>query len=219
MENNKKTLYFEGAGMSETKRNDLNNCRIRTAFINLDGKEIYLELESGNIYNKKEKEIDKKYFLVVDHLFYIIDGIGNENENGIRHNHLDLRENYLYNNDDITAWINKNLNCKFDDVEILPNLAGYRVHGDNRSYNLVENFIYNKELTAKREEVKEYFNKLEKSEGKKYPNFSIWVDEKDLNILHLLRYFNGCNKHWEINTDLNNCIDEIKETKLGQYGC
>jgi len=151
MENNKKTLYFEGAGMSETKRNDLNNCRIRTAFINLDGKEIYLELGSGNIYNKKEKEIDKKYFLVVDHLFYIVEGIGDENKTGITKDRQDLRENYNYSNKDITKWINKNLNCNFDNIEILPDLAGYRVHAENRGYNLADNFIYNKDLTAKRE--------------------------------------------------------------------
>lgn len=213
---NKKVLYFEGAGCSGTERNDVINCRIRTAFTNNNGEEIYLELSSAPIYNKKEVE---RHWLHVDHLFYIINGIGDENINGIRSDWQDLRENYNYTIGDITKWINKHLNCNFDSIEVLPDLAGYRVHGDNRSYNLVDKFEYNKELTVKREEIKKYFYELEKSEGKKYPNFGLWVDADNKNILHLLRHFNGYNKHWTINTDVENWIDSITEAKLGKYGC
>jgi len=74
-------------------------------------------------------------------------------------------------------------------------------------------------VTKLREEIKKHFYDLEKSEGKKYPNFSLWVDEKDIHLLHLLRHFNGYNKHWSIRTDTENWKDSIQETKLGKYAC
>lgn len=43
-----KTLYFEGAGWSDTDSStNVGNCRIRTAFTNDDGRQIYLEMSSG----------------------------------------------------------------------------------------------------------------------------------------------------------------------------
>ena len=55
------------------------------------------------------------------------------------------------------------------------------------------------------------------------PDFSLWVDEKDPGLLHLLRHFNGYNKHWTIRTDTGNKLEDwmstAKETWLGQYGC
>lgn len=42
-----KILYFEGAGMEGTQKNDVENCRIRTAFTNDLGEKIYLEVTSG----------------------------------------------------------------------------------------------------------------------------------------------------------------------------
>ena len=48
----KKTLYFEGAGWGHC--NDVENCRIRTAFTNKDGKKIYIEFLSGYKYTKIE---------------------------------------------------------------------------------------------------------------------------------------------------------------------
>lgn len=41
----KKVLYFEGAGCAPC--NDVENCRIRTAFTNKEGKKIYIEFISG----------------------------------------------------------------------------------------------------------------------------------------------------------------------------
>lgn len=50
----KKTLYFEGAGCVPC--NDVENCRIRTAFTNKEGKKIYIEFLSGYKHTKKEME-------------------------------------------------------------------------------------------------------------------------------------------------------------------
>lgn len=213
-----KTLYFEGAGWSEadSSKETIGNCRIRTAFTNNEGKEIYLEMQTAPKYKGK---IIERYGLYIDYVHYITDDKDDCNNSRIPYDYRNTVDNYNYSNEDITKWINKHLNCSFKDILALPDLAGYRVHKDNRGYNLVDTFNYGIELTIKRENIKEHFNELEKSEGKKYPNFSLWVDEENKNILHLLRHFNGYNKHWTICTDGENWIDTIKETKLGKYGC
>ena len=54
-----------------------------------------------------------------------------------------------------------------------------------------------------------------------YPNFSLWVDEEDAGVLHLLRHFIGYNKHWVIRTDCGETLDDwmgsMAEAPLGQY--
>lgn len=215
-----KTLYFEGAGWSkaDTSIKTIGNCRIRTSFINNEGKQIYLEMGSGSIYSKKHKKEIERYFLHIDFCFYVTGGDDDCNNSRIYFDRKDLRNNYDYSKKDILKWINKNLDCSFDIVEVLPDLGGYNVHG-NKTYNLMENYIYNLELIKKREKIEKYFYDLEKTEGKQYPNFSLWVDDKDFNLLHLLRHFNGYNKHWLIRTDAENWKDSIQESTLGKYAC
>ncbi|MNH75569.1 hypothetical protein D3C73_278130 [compost metagenome] len=58
-----------------------------------------------------------------------------------------------YTKEGITAWINNNLNCSFDTIEVLDMFYGYYVHGDNRTYNLIDNHIVNHELATKRREA------------------------------------------------------------------
>jgi hypothetical protein len=214
----KKVLYFEGAGWAgaDTSKNTIGNCRIRTAFTNNEGKKIYFEASAAAIYDKKTIT---RYWLYIDHVFYITGDNNDCNKNSIKFDWQDLRDNYNYSKEDITKWINENLNCSFDTIEILPDLSGYRVHGDNRTYNMMEDYNYNSELIQKREEIHKYFYELEKSEGKQYPNFSLWVDDNDIHLLHLLRHYNGYNKHWSIRTDAENWKDTITETILGKYAC
>lgn len=214
-----KILYFEGAGWSEadTSKETIGNCRVRTAFINNEGEKIYIEITAAPKLDKKHKAIPGKYWMHIDHLFCVTED-ADENKTGIKYDYQDLKENYDYREEDITRWINKHLKSNFDTIEVLPDLAGYRVHR-GQEYNLVDNFNYDKELTAKRLEIKQHFEELEKSEGKKYPNLSMWADAKDPRKLHLLRHFNGYNKHWEMDPTAENWQKTIKETKLGMYGC
>jgi len=107
------------------------------------------------------------------------------------------------------------LGCSFDEVVILPNLAGYRVFKDGGGHNFGDKFKFNAELTARAEEIKAHFYALEKSEGKQYPNFSLWVDQDNPEMLHLLRHFNGYNKHWSI-VNSANWKESITETLLGR---
>ncbi len=214
-----KVLYFEGAGWSDADINKetIGNCRIRTAFTNDKGKDIYLEMETGrNIYNKKNIV---GYGLYISYVFHITDDKDDCNNSRIPYSREDLQNNYTYTKEDILKWINQNLNCSFDTVEVLPDLGGYRVHGHDRTYNMMENYNYSSSLIEKRKVVYDYFYELEQSEGKEYPNFTLWVDDKDVYLLHLLRHFNGYNKHWSIRIDIDDWKNSIQETKLGKYGC
>ena len=205
-----KTLFFEGAGC--VPRGEVENCRIRTAFTNRVGKQIYLEM-GGCEVTKNSPKLYGKYTNVgyVDHCFYIT-GDQYEGDRPLR----DCVSHFEYTNANILSVVNS-LNCSFDQVVVLPDLAGYRVHGANRGYNFGDVFLYDADLTAKRQEIHQHFYDLEKSEGKKYPNFSLWVDEDQANLLHLLRHFNGYNKHWTI-TITGDTWDAV-ESKLGRGAC
>jgi len=217
----KKVLYFEGAGWEEadSSKETIGNCRIRTAFTNLEGKKIYLEMGTKPINDKKGKATGK-YGINVDFMFYITEDkdIDDCNNSRIKYNRGKLNK-YNYTAKDITKVVNKFCNTEYKTIKVLPQLSGYRVHAENRKYNLVDNFEYDKNLIEKREEIKKHFYNLEKAQGKKYPNFSLWVDEEKENTLHLLRHFNGYNKHWIINIDAKDWKKTVTETKLNKYAC
>lgn len=201
MKKSKDILIFEGAG-STREYGDLENPRIRTRFKNNDGIEIYLEV----LRTAKNK-------IYVD--FCFSDKENNNEYKEIRKTHKDKE----YNKKDLLKLINSSLNCSFKDIIVPHDLGGYRAHSENGGYNLMDNFIYDPVLEKKREEIKKYFYEIEKKEGKKYPNFSLWVDKKDLHKLHLLKHFNGYNKHYTVRTDTENFIKTISECKLNKYGC
>ncbi len=221
-----KTLYFEGAGWAEadsSKATDVGNCRIRTAFTNNENKKIYIELGCGYVYGKNKKEVSF-YSLYCDCCFYITEDpeIDDCNKSRLKYEYSRSIE---YTKENILKFVNKICKCSFENIVVLPDLSGYRVHSDSgkyntpERYNFMESYTHEPQLIELREEIQKHFYELEKSEGKKYPNFSLWVDENDKNLLHLLRHFNGYNKHWSIRTDSNNWKDSIQETKLGKYAC
>lgn len=83
-------------------------------------------------------------------------------------------------------------------------------------------------MTARREAVYRHVYELEKAEGSRYPNFSLWVDQDDPGMLHLLRHFSGTfktahNTHWTIRTDTGSTVEDwmatATVTPLGRYGC
>ena len=150
----KKTLTFEGAGCVPV--NDVENCRIRTAFINDQGKAIYLELLSGCRYeshmNKQGREklctIDN--MISVDFCFYLTGGHNNKtamnggddcNESKVKFEGISVersRENYgEYTKEGILAFVNKYLHCSFTDIEVTNEFDNYHVHGGDH-YNLME---------------------------------------------------------------------------------
>ncbi|MGE6227607.1 hypothetical protein [Paenibacillus chitinolyticus] len=154
-------LYFEGAGMDyETNEfSNVGNYRIRTAFFNNEGVPYYIEL--GNTYRRNEKnKVVSEWALRVDHLIKIDE----------KNSDYEMAKNWKeiikfdYTKEAITNWINANLNCSFKTIHVLNMFYGYRVHGDNRQFNIVDNHVVNHELARKREsayrKVDEEYRKL-----------------------------------------------------------
>ena len=195
----KKTLYFEGAGCVPC--GEVENCRIRTAFRDADGRAIYLEITSIEV-TKYTSKMYKHFRNVgfIDACFYIDD----------EYEPIERGYAFEYTKANILQVVNS-LGCSFDEVVILPNLAGYRVFRDD-GYNFGDEFVFDAERTARAEKIKDYFYAIEKAEGKKYPNLSLWVDDEDPGLLHLLRHFNGYNKHWIIE-NIENWQETIREVR------
>lgn len=140
----------------------------------------------------------------------------------------------------------KNLGASFDAVKVVPDLGGYQVFQESHPfdgpdvYNYGDEFQFDPVMTARRETIYKWVYDLELREmeedrtasekrfchspsGRDFPNFSLWIDEKDPGLLHLLRHFTGRNNHWSIRTDagvtLDDCLTTMQETVLGVCGC
>lgn len=183
----KKVLFFEGAGMDGEEFGDINNCRIRTAFRNLDGKAIYLELMSGCEYEKKlitkgKHKGESKYvklpddYMIVDFCHYITEDDVVDDCNNSRLDCERKRHHVLWKKADVLQFINSELHCDFDDLIALPWLSGYYVHSDCKKpqtsldrYNLMEDYApkYDPALIKARRKVyyetaKEYYAEIYK---------------------------------------------------------
>ena len=194
-----------------------------------------------------------QYTGFVDYCHYITDDKPNDDCNkhhvfllGKRRKKL-LAENqsFEYTEEAILKFVN-GLGASFDAVKVVPDLGGFRVFPEEHScdgpdgYNYGDEFQFDPEMTARREAVYDRVYQMEKTEleadwkdraGKfvhmpgraASPNFSLWVDREDPSLLHLLRHFNGYNKHWSIRTDVGDTLEDwmatAKETLLGRYGC
>jgi hypothetical protein len=248
-----KTLYFEGAGWSGagTSKATVGNCRIRTAFHLDDGQKMYLELTGSNNakrWNEEKRKYEKpswKYTGYVMECFYITDEIPNDDENKHPLERSKTPFWFEYSEEGILALVNS-LGASFDAVKVVPDLGGYRVFPEHRngrgadSYNYGDEFHYDSEMISRREAVNKTIYDLEKAElekdrverakkfvhspmGQDYPNYSLWVDEENAGMLHLLRHFSGYNKHWTIRTDVGETLEDwmstMQETKLGYCGC
>ena len=194
---NKKTLYFEGAGCVSS--NNVENCRIRTAFTNKKGKKIYIELLSGYKHTKIEygkngrklknpKCISEDGYLSCDFCYYITDDpeIDDCNKSRLSCEHNISMEKVKYTKENILAFVNENCNADFDEIVILDSLAGFRVftgaHTEtSKDYNFGDCFEYDSELTEKRiakvKEMKKYFAELF---GQEYDNTSYYIEDNQL---------------------------------------
>jgi len=151
--NDKKIFYFEGAG--NVPAGGLDNCRIRTAFHDDLGRAIYLEM-TGNTPVKGGRHQHLTVATYVWHL-HLISG----KKESLKHKD----DVFEYNCYEILRFVNS-LGCSFDEIVILPSLAGYRVHAENRGYNFGDKFHFDPELTERREKIRQVYYDLEKSEGK-----------------------------------------------------
>lgn len=166
-ENATKVLFFEGAGCVE--RGNVENCRIRTAFTNNEGKGIYLEL-SGFEVSYKSPERYKKYLNAgfVDYCHYTeqerIERLHSKTKQVYYEyeyktiKEVELGLNFEYSKQGILNFVNEKLNCNFDELKVLDSFDGYRVHKDGGGYNFIEDFEYKPEIAAARRNT---FNKID----------------------------------------------------------
>lgn len=240
-----KILHFEGAGWSnaDISKATIGNCRIRTAVHLDDGRAVYLEIIGSERTRYSSPKIQKwPYTGFVDSCFYITDEKPNDDENKHRIRLTDRQRIFEYTEKSILKLLKK-LGASFDAIKVVSDLGGYRVFKEKFAhapdqYNYGDEFIYDEEMISRRQMVYNKIYEIEKAElaedranrGDKfahspgpidYPNFSLWVDEEDAGVLHLLRHFNGYNKHWIIRTDCGETLDDwmgsMTETPLGQY--
>lgn len=185
----KKTLYFEGAGC--VPYNNVENCRIRTAFTNKEGKKIYIEFLSGYKHTRKEsgKVISEAGYLSCDSCYYITDDpeIDDCNRSRLGCERNSEMKKVKYTKENILAFVNEHCNADFDEIVVLDNLAGYGVHSDSGKYNTPERynfgdvFSYDADLTRRRrekvEEMKKEFCALF---NQKYDNTSYYIENGEL---------------------------------------
>lgn len=199
MKTNIKTLYFEGAGC--VSRADVPNCRIRTAFHLDNGNAVYLEL-SGMETTRNSAPIYKEFknYGVVDHC-YCITGVWDDGHS--RHKYEKSGFAFEYTLANILAFVNS-LGASFDAVEVLPDLAGYRVHGEGRNrYNFGDEFKKDCDLLEARQNIDEQIRQKEKARGEKSICYSLWVDRDDPAILHY--------KNFRTNECFDICVDIPKD--------
>lgn len=195
---NKKILYFEGAGCVPS--NDVENCRIRTAFTNKEGKKVYIELLSGYKRTKVEydkngrklkhpKWISEEGYLYCDFCHYITEDpeIDDCNKSTLSCERNSEMGKVKYTKENILTFVNENCNADFDEVVILDSISGFRVFADtkhtgtSKDYNFGDCFKYDAELTERRiakvEEMKRYFTQLF---DQKYDNTSYYIEDNQL---------------------------------------
>lgn len=188
----KKILYFEGAGCVPC--NDVENCRIRTAFTNKDGKKIYIEFLNGYKHTRKGngKVVSEPGYLSCDSCHYITDDpeIDDCNKSRLSCERNSEMEKVKYTKENILAFVNENCNADFDEIVVLDSLAGYRMFADledpkkrntSEMYNFGDVFNYDVELTKKRrEKVEEMKKKFCVLFNQKYDNTSYFIRNNQL---------------------------------------
>lgn len=190
-----RTLYFEDAGMWLDDCADVGNPRIRSAFTADDGNRYFIEVH-GNPYSQEWRkaypEICKGERISWLELCF---QITQSQDNDECVNRLDIDHNLLfpYTLEGIREAINKHLNCSFERVEVLPELAGYCAYAPNwRSakrnvdkYRYGDEFVYDRESTEKAERIKAEELQKQIDMGEKHPCLSAYRDEDDFFLLHI----------------------------------
>lgn len=126
-----KTLIFEGAGWEKAESSivsGVGNCRIRTRIRNNEGRVIYLEM-SGFIHSGNNKPQFAKGFSVVGHTSHCFYADSEWDSNRSCSENLSSKErgHFEYSKENILKWVNENLNCSFDNMEVI-NDNSVRVH-------------------------------------------------------------------------------------------
>ena len=187
-----KTLYFEGAGMEGTG-GAVGNCRIRTALTNDEGARYYLEIggNKGNeVWRRDHPELDG--FDLVSTVDYCFEITGDHEDCNERRHETERSHSFPFTLAGILAYVNNELGCSFDAVEIAPPLAGYRVHANRPdSYRFGDEFEFDPVSTARAEKIEQAHLEMQKAAGEAFPCLSVWRDEDDAGLLHVKHFRQG----------------------------
>ena len=120
-----KTLIFEGAGWAgadTSKGTDVTNCRIRTRIRNNNGRLVYLEMGCCH-FDKKTKYIPKyaeglEYATHIDSVHFVDAKWDKRTCHSSSLSHL-TEVHFEYNKENIIKYVNDNLNCSFDKIEVI----------------------------------------------------------------------------------------------------
>jgi hypothetical protein len=182
-----KTLIFEGAGWDKADHNGVGNCRIRTSLRNKDGRIIYLEM-SGSVYSKKYRpEHVKNLNFVgrVDHCFYI-DSKWDRKRSYSRELYPIESKHFEYDKKTILDFVNKNLGCDFDKMEVI-NKGLYIFDSEDPICSCADRYVPYKEIEINIDKLdrvmpvidndkirlKKY--KISFNDIKKLPGISEWI--------------------------------------------
>lgn len=133
----KKILLFEGAGCVPC--GDLENCRIRTAFTNDEGKQIYLEIIGCETTKHSAPKFQQfRNYGFIDHAFTITEEEPNYHEFPFVRNF-----SFEYTRAEILKFVNSKLNCSFEVIatDNRHTETAYRVHRERGSYNLMDDYL------------------------------------------------------------------------------
>lgn len=181
-----KTLYFEDAGSSTAKYGDLGTCRIRTAFHDETGTAWYLELEGYRMTDAQRKQnpdAPTSEFVGTATYFYEITGSHddvNEHRHPAQHGWL-----IPWTAASVLGLVNNQLGCNFEAIQVLPDLAGYRVHAGQGRYNFGDAFVYDPASTARVEEIVAREEGRQRAAGERWPLVRAWRDQDDPGLLHV----------------------------------
>lgn len=189
-----KTLYFEGAGMFNDEFGDLGNCRIRTCFADDSGRVLYLEvsgIEKDSRWLKHHPELKGSGRVAfIDFLFEATGDHEDCNKNCLPE---ERGAYFAYGKYELLAFVNS-LGCSFDSVEVLPELAGYRVHAGRDEYNRGDLFEPDWGKTRRAEQIRSEEYDAMKTDGVRFPNVCVWRNPDDLNEL-IIKHPNPKYKH------------------------
>lgn len=186
-----KTLYMEGAGMFSDEFGDLGNCRVRTCFADDSGRLIYLEalgLGMSREWRRQHREFDG--VPLIGHFDFLHEVTGDHDDCNKKRLNQERSIHFAWNAKTLLDMVNS-LGCTFDRVEVLPDLAGYRVHAGYNSYNRGDKFVPDWDKTRMAQEIERDEIQAERDGGEKYPCVSVWRDPDDLNILHISHHRRG----------------------------
>lgn len=181
-----KKLYFEGAGSfgcCDTAEELRGNCRLRTMFHDNNGRAVYLEIENGENKLARRLHVDSCHYIGKDD--YNLRRLPVERDGKQRE----------YTPAGILELLDE-IGAHFDAVEVLPDLAGYRVHADwfrsgdtEAEYMRGDAFVPDWAETARREAVYKDLCDVERAAGAKYPCVSLWPlqDRPNVCLYHLPR--------------------------------